>query len=109
MERTNSKNSMTDYVTSVMNSYPHCTYFLQIFQIRKAVKEIACEPLPFANGDRRRKHEFKRVLERFRKIRSNGCIGVLHDFSCSISAVRRLGTSERKRADIMRKKVIQGG
>jgi hypothetical protein len=78
------------------------------YQTLQAVKEIACEPIPFANRENKREDEFQRVWMRIEEVSSNTQVPVLHDFSLAGSEVRRIRTSARKRGDIMQKTAIRG-
>jgi hypothetical protein len=86
----------------------HCKQILFNWQMAKAVKEFAYKPIPFANGEHKRKKRFQRVQMRFPEVSSHGGRRVLHEFALAVPEVRRVGTSARKSGDIMRKSAIQG-
>ena len=71
-------------------------------QIAQAVKEFAWKRIPFANGDLLNVNEFKRVWERCMERAFNSLTRVLHEFSRSVSEVRRGLHKQADNDDIMR-------
>jgi len=71
-------------------------------QTGQAVKEFAYECIPFANGDLLSLNEFTCVWERYVETAFNPLTRVLHEFSRSVSEVRRGLHKRADNDDIMR-------